>query len=353
MAMIIGTWGMGMLQTAGKIDAVRMYLGVSAEGMPYVEGPKDVQTPIFFAFARSALSLTDGSLASYIKMVNILSYLSLSVVLACVLCAALFAKRKGRSSLSGAVPLLCVCIAGLLPAFKNIEVGNLNIWVAGLVAIHLLTVHLTEDRLINFLGGAALGAAFMIKPYLIIVLAFLLFSSFRNKRFAQLAGLVTAGILGFFASLMVQGIDLDTYRYFLFDARRNIYFLWPKHSQNLSLLKWVPKQFFGIAGLISILALTGLAFLDSRRPKSKEVYWFFVTLLPFPIIWGAHLMGIFPAFAFLLLERDEEEQILISAAAALVVFISIVMTTPMILNALLLALWAWGVRPLHLRPDKA
>ena len=67
MAMIVGTWGMGMLQTAGKIDAVRMYLGVSAEGMPYVEGPKDVQTPIFFAFARFALSLTDGSLASYIK----------------------------------------------------------------------------------------------------------------------------------------------------------------------------------------------------------------------------------------------------------------------------------------------
>ncbi len=75
-----------------------------------------------------------------------------------------------------------------------------------------------KNKWVEFGGGMALGIGFMMKPYLAVALAFIFFSAWRRRSFHGIGGVITAGILGFFGSLMAPGIDLDAYWSFLVKA---------------------------------------------------------------------------------------------------------------------------------------
>jgi len=340
---IVYEWGGHMLSVMSEFDGRRMYMGISKEGLPYAAGLKDDQTPTFWAFGRTILGLTDGSFSSYQRILSILNYGGLVVIAICVAAVSLYARKEGSISSLSVISLVGVYVAGLLPAFRNIEVGNTNIMVAALASIFVASVHLSRSNVGDVLGGIALGAAFMIKPYLLIVLVFVLFSSLTKKRLGHLAGLIIAGSLGFLTSLMARDIGLDTYIYFLTVARKLIYYHWSSHPLNLSLLRQAPVHMLGMASAVAILFFSIFAVLDSRKPGSTVLYWFFPALLPFPILWDAHLFGVFPAFLFFLSGKGESEQVIVWAVAVTLIYCSCVVTIPLMVNILLLGMWLWGI----------
>jgi len=349
-SMVVYRWGQLMLDVSCKIDSALMYVGVTAQATPYLSSVQ-VDSPTFFAFMRFALSLGDGSLALYQRILDVGNYISLAVIFGSLIPAiyVLLKKKAGHSALS-IVSLFTVSVVGLLLAFRNMELANTNIWVAGFLALYLMSVYFSSGKLADFLGGMALGVAFMIKPYFLLVFIFLFFSSWESKRFGRLAGVIAAGVLGFFGSMMVSGIGLDTYRQFLFEVTDTLYhhetYYKNLFSYNLSLLKYLPIHLLGAVSMLCILIFSFIAYFAAKNSEGNEIPWFFITLLPFPIIWDAHLMGIFPAFLFFLLQKKDAEQVFISAAFVCVIFFSAVIKIPIVPNALLFALWAREIFPL-------
>jgi len=339
---IVVTWGGHMLRISNHVDAHLAYEGIENNGTPYV-GPKQNQTPTYFAFARFVLRYGDGSFEAYDKIVLMMNYFSLGLLVGCILLA-VFSYFRDQESLSEPtlVALGTVFMAGMLPAVKNLYLANINILVAPLVAFYLYMARTFKNDRADFIGGIALGIAFMIKPYLLFVLIYLFFLGLRRKKPYVLIGLVTAGIAGFLASLLVSGIGVGTYKEFLFKTVGGRHY-----GINLSLLKYFPAYTAKITGATSLIVLSifsVVAFFLSKKNRGGELPWFFVTLLLFPILWEEHLMGIFPAFIFLILSREREwEQLLISAVASCLILFSSLMKVPLALNALLFGLWLWGV----------
>jgi len=346
LGLIVFGWGRQMLQVHSRIDGTLAYPGVVSEGSPYVGLMQD-QTPTFFAFMRFMINQGDGSLALYGHVVDWINALSLAAIVVCFAAAILIVRRDARFSPVSVASLASLCIAGMLPLVRNIEVGNANIWVAAFVALHLLAVRISRDKTTDFLGGAALGVAFMIKPYLFLVLVFLFFSSLRKREFAVVLGVIAAGACGFGCSLLVPGIGLDTYRQFIFEVSRTVYFHGAYHEGlsdiNLSLLKYVPTHMVGGVSALITGTFGVLAFIASKKGKCSETPWYFITLFPYPIMWEQHLMGIFPAFFFLFLEKEKLEQVVLCAMVATLMFFSCVIMTPLIPNILLFGLWLWNV----------
>ena len=176
-SMVVYRWGQLMLDVSCKIDSALMYVGVAAQATPYLSSVQ-VDSPTFFAFMRFALSLGDGSLALYQRILDVGNYISLVVIFGSLIPAiyVLLKKKAGHSALS-MVSLFTVSIVGLLLAFRNMELANTNIWVAGFLALYLMSVYFSSGKLADFLGGMALGVSFMIKPYFLLVFIFIFFYS--------------------------------------------------------------------------------------------------------------------------------------------------------------------------------
>ena len=114
-----------------------------------------------------------------------------------------FTRKYGRPTSLVVISCLSVCIAALIPICRNIELGNNNIWVAGFVGLHLLSFGFSGNKWTDFLGGAALGIAFMIKPYLLLVLVFI---GYQSWLFLDAEGTVT----GDETTLLIQHQDAKT-----------------------------------------------------------------------------------------------------------------------------------------------
>ncbi len=349
LAKLVWFWGSHLLSVTSQMDATLMYIGVPGSGTPYLSSVQ-IETPTYFAFMRFATNLGNGSLETYKTVVRVGSYLALVVTFLSFLFAAVHWRQSGhRQSSASVVCMLSVCIAGLLPIFRNLELVNTNIWVTGFVALYLLCAQASAKKSAHFLGGFSLGVAFMIKPYLPVVLAFLLFSNWRKRQYSQGVGLVSAGISGFLLSLLVPGIGLDTYAQFLSEVRQTIYFhrvyYVGLYLNNLSLLKYLPLHLIDKVSMLLLLSFGAAAFFLSKRPGATILPWFFVTLFPFPIMWEEHLAGIFPAFFFFVLQQNPKRQAGISAMVVCLVFFSSVIKIPLIPNALLLLLWLCDILP--------
>ena len=275
-----------------------------------------------------------------------MNYSSLGLFVGCILLAIrrYFKDRESISELT-LVALGTAFLASMVPAFKNIHLANISIWVGTLVAFYLYITRTFKSNRADFIGGMALGIAFMIKPYLLFVLIYLFFLGLRGKRTYVLLGLVTAGISGFLASLQVSGIGLAAYREYLFEIGETTYsFLMGNYYPiNLSLMKYFPTGIAKGIGVAIIIVFSIVAFLLAKKNKGGELPWFFLTVLPFPIVWEEHFIGIFPAFFFLIFAREREwEQILIAAVASCLIIFSSLTKLPFAVNALLFGLWFWG-----------
>jgi len=349
---VVGVWCVQMYRVYPRCDVGIMYKGAASSGTPYLEVWIN-QSPIFFALSRALMLAIGFSLSCFKNIIYCGNYISLTVVIICLVFCYLKLKRKDGISALTTISFLSVLLAGVLLVTRNFAVGNWNIWLAGPVTFYLVTAWLPEKKWRDFLGGMALGFAFMIKPYLLMVLLFLFFSFWRNgwqnKKFFAFWGVVTVGVVGFFSSLMVPGIGVETYRQFVFEVSPHLYEdlslyngLW---IENLSLLKYLPIHLGQTIGLMIILVLCLIAFLASKK-SDNELPWFFVTLLFSPIIWMEHLMGIFPAFLFLLMGKKREvEQIVNCGVIVTLVFFASVIKIQVIVNVCLLFLWVGEVFP--------
>lgn len=350
-AVISLVWGMHTLRVWEKADRDLMFIGTSAQGNPYIVDNQTVDSPTFFAFARFIVyGLGDGTKDTYERLIDTANYLFLVVMVAAIGLAVIsHIKKEGPPSSLSVSCFLCICLIGVLPLTRNIELANTNIWPAGLGAIFLLSIYLSEKKWTDFLGGMALGLAFMIKPYLFLVLVFFFFSEWRRKSYYGIGGIVTAGILGFCGSLMVQGIDIDAYYTFLTKVPKLLTgeeYHYQRSHLNLSMIQYVP---FSIKRLVSTLAVLGfglVAFFSSKNSGKKDIVpWFFVANISLPLLWYEHLMGIFPAFLFFLLNKKEWEQVLTCMAVVTLVFFASITKIPVLVSALLLGLWLWRILP--------
>ncbi len=342
---IVLTWGGLMLRTASHVDAHLAYDGIAAEGTPYI-GPKQNQTPTFYAFTRFLSSFGDGSFEAYDRWLLLTNYLCLGL-LAGGIVLAVVGYFKEQENISGPtlIALASAFMAGMLPAAMNLHLANINIVVGALVAFYLYITRTFRNDRADFIGGMALGTAFMIKPCILFVLIYLFFLGLRRKRVYVLAGIVTAGAAGFMASLLAPGIGISAYGDYLGKVSETTYSILRKsyYGINLSLMKYLPT---GIAKAVIIACVIGsavTAFFLTKKNRGGELPWFFLTLLPFPILWEEHLMAIFPAFIFLILSKEKDgEQIMVSAVASSLILFASLLKVPLVVNALLLGLWFWA-----------
>ncbi len=354
LSMIVFLWGGHMLRVGSLCDAGFMYVGAASRTTPYLSNLQ-AEAPTYFAFMRFLLNRGDGSLRQYQNIVGILNWCFGAAIAVSLILAVNYYFKKGRLSPVGLVSLASIVIIGLLPFMRNVELGNTNIWVGGLVALHLSAVRLSKKVGVRFLGGAALGLAFMVKPYLLLVLIFLLFTAARKRNWSAFGGVVATCALGFLASLLVEGIDLTTYYDFVSHAPATLYYHSKNlYSVNLSLLKYAPLEAVGTINILGILLFGIVALIVSKNPESDGLPWFFVALLPFPIMWEEHLMGIYPAFFFSVLEKEKPKQLMMAATVVTLIFFSSVIKIPLIPNISLLILWAWELRTeFHMRQAAA
>jgi len=341
------SWGVQhTLSVRGTIDHGLLFRGTVAETNPYVDKAQ-VSTPGLYAFLRLVVvELGDGRIETHKKIINFASYFCLGIMAVCVIMGvSAYLRKKGLPSVLSASAFLCICAIGAIPVTRNIEVGNVNLWSASLVSIYLLCWCVSENKWTDFFGGLFLGTAFVLKPYFLVVLIFLFFFSGWRRNFYGVAGVITAGILCFFGSLMVAGIDLDAYITFITKV--------PKHfvnegnqmtSNNLSLIQYVPYSLKRVVTPLALLGLGVMAFFASKRAKREDVMsWFFVTNLSFPIIWGEHLTAVIPASLFIVLSKKEWERVVICVFVVLLTFFAGVSKSPVLVNVLLISLWIWQV----------
>lgn len=342
---IVFMWGQHMLIMASHVDAHIAHDSISVDGTPYF-GAKQNQTPTFYAFARFVTSFGDGSFEAYDRLVLLTNYFCSAFLVGCILLAVV-GYLKDQEVISGPtlVALGSAFMAGMLPAFMNLHLANINIIMGTLVAFYLYITRTFKNDRADFIGGMALGIAFMIKPYILLALIYLFFLGLRRKRTYVLVGIVTAGAAGFVASLFAPGIGISAYGDYLGKTVETTYSLLREgyYTINLSLMKYFST---GIAKFVSSACIIGsavIAFFLTKKNRGGELPWFFVTLLPFPILWEEHLVAIFPAFIFLILSKEREwEQILISAVASSLILFATLLKVPIIVNAVLFGLWFWA-----------
>ncbi len=349
------SWGVRhTLSISGTIDHGLLFKGTVAEANPYVDKAQ-VSTPALYAFLRFVvLGIGDGSLETLKKMINFTSYFLLGIMIVCIVTgASVYIKRKGPPSMLSASAFLCICAIGMIPVTRNIEVGNVNIWPASLVSIYLLCWYVSENKWVDFFGGMFLGLAFILKPYFLVALVFLFFFSVWRGSFHAIAGVITAGVIGFFGSLMVPGIDFDAYRIFLTKVPKRFV---DESNQttlnNLSLIQFVPYSMKRAVTPLALLGLSAAALIAAKKSERKDVMpWFFITNLSFPIIWGEHLTAVIPASLFLIFSKEEWERVVICVFVVFLTFFAGVTKAPLIVNLLLLGLWLWQVVPTFLKKE--
>lgn len=333
-------WGGALLQISSTMDGGIMYTGAAAKASPYIS-PAHVDSPIWYALTRIVL-LFGNSRAQYEKFIFNANLAFMAIIIGCFLVGIFLQARKGALLNFGSV--LCVIAAGFLPAAHNIELSNTNLLVGGFVAVSLILFCL-ENRWANFWGGFTLGVGFMIKPNLLLVLIFVFLSGLKDRRFGSLAGIVTAGTVGFLSSLLVPGIGIETYGEFLSKVSKLLFSsnfqvnMWQK---NLSIIKYVPMEGKSAISIILILLIIAVEAYSIRRSRDNVLPWFFMTLLPAPILWGEQLAGIYPAIVFLMLQQEPRRQVWISILAVTLVFFSCVGRVPIVVNLMLIGLFLSG-----------
>ncbi len=341
-----------MIRVSSGADAVHLYIGVVSSGTPYVGHMQD-QTPTLYAIHRAVLHALGGNdLQLLTRVISFGNYISLSIMFACLAMYWVKLKKESSNSLFTIAALLCVIIAGMLLVARNIEVKNSNIWMAGPVAF-FLTADMFRKRWSYFFGGMALGIAFMIKPCFPIVILLLLFCSVRRRRRTRnlllFTGVVSAGVIGFCASLLAPGIDIHTYHDFLFHALPVVYQSSQYHDgmfmANLSLLKYVPAHGVSILSLVVTCVFGAAAFFYSRS-SDRSLPWFFITLLFSPILWNMHLMAVFPAFVVLVMKTEDGlKQLANCASIVMAIASAIILNSAIAVNACLLLVWLVEVLP--------
>jgi hypothetical protein len=347
-------WGTNILSINSKIDGRLMFIGTAATGTPYVDN-QSVDAPTYYAFCRFVVYvLGDGEFADYRLLLDRMNCFGLlSMVVCTIIAVGVHIKRYGRPSALSVAAFLSVCCAAIIPVTRNIEVGNTGLWPAGFIAIYLLCLYVSKSRWVDFVGGMALGMGFMLKPNLILVLVFLCVFALRGRVVYGMAGIIVSGVLGFLGSLMVPGIDLDTYSDFVTKVP-NLLVVghYQRTHYNLSLLQYVPQALKRVLTPLAILGFGAVAFFTSKKAEREDILpWFFVTVLPFPIVWGMHFMAWFPAFLFFLFYKKESEQVVVAAAAVLLVFFGLISEAPLVVNALLISLWLWQLYLMFLREE--
>jgi hypothetical protein len=343
------------LSVSGKIDSALIYGGATADGAPYTD-PAQVSSPTLFAFCRFLLTFGDGSIETFKRLIFWGNWLSLLCIAICIVLAFyIHVKRAGFPSELSIVSLLCIIIASIAPIAMIINVGNVGIFASVFVFLYMLCRYASTSKWANLGGGIALGISFMIKPYLLVAIVFIFFSALRKRDFYGVGGVITAGIVGFFCSLMVSGIDLDAYWLFLTKVPEVLTSeLVQEHwIDNRSLIIYVPAEFKKIASLCGLLGFCAVAYFASRRPQSDETPWFFITIVPLPLMWGTYILGApLPAIVFLFFKMTERERLVLCASTVSLAYFSIIYPIPVIVNALLLGLWLWQILPLFLNEEQ-
>ncbi len=180
------------------------------------------------------------------------------------------------------------------------------------------------------------------------------FSSWKNKNFYTIGGVVFSGCLGFLGSLLIVGSSIENYYIFLTEVPKTLVGdlfqeVW-KH--NISPLRYIPNDFKLIVSITTILLLSGIACFVSKKPGSNVLPWFFITLLPLPLIWDFYMLGApLPSIIFLFFTTKEGERVIACAMAVCLVYFSSIFTVPIIVYAILICLWLWQILPLFFRKE--
>jgi hypothetical protein len=342
------TWAIShSLRINGRIDQALLYQGSAAGGTPYVNNAQ-VSSPVLYAFLRLlVVKLGDGSFETQQMRLTLLSILCASLLLVCIFLA-MYQQLKNQEKPSAlkAAAFFSVCAIGMVPASRDIALGNVNIWVASLVVVYLFLWNTSNASRANFAGGLFLGIAFMFKPYLLLVLVFLFFFCMWNRNFSTLCGLAVGTGTCFFASFLISGIGIDSYRIFFIEIPRQ--FL-NQHTQlttnNLSLTQYVPQLWKGAVAPIGFSALSLVALMASKRSQREDVMvWFFITNLCYPIIWPEHLTAIIPAALFLILKKDEKTSVIMAAVVVYAMFFAGIWKFPPLVAMPLIFAWSWQIR---------
>jgi hypothetical protein len=340
-------------RVSGNMDIHLMYRGVAAEGSPYVRHTT-VDSPTFFSLARFFTSvLGDGGKEAYSKFIRWGQYISLGIMLVCLTAAIISYVKSETKSWFGVASALCVCFIFLIPIGLDIGLGNTNVLATAGVVVYFALNYLSKRKLARFLSGVALGIAFMIKPHLFLVLVFLFCSAFKRKEYYIVGGVVTIGILGFLGSLAVPGIDVGAYIDFL---SKNPDWLtnqrYRNNEGNLSLICYVPIEKARIVSTLCVLGFAVLAILTSMKKKIDEIPWFFITVVPLPVFWGAYIMtNVLPTAFFMILNREKKEQFVFCVLAMVLVYSSTIYNLAVLTNLILIGAGVWQITAGLLRKE--
>ena len=169
----------------------------------------------------------------------------------------------------------------------------------------------------------------------------------------MVGGVTTIGIVGFLASLAVPGIDIGAYIDFLL---KNPEWLtsqeYRDNAGNLSLICYIPIESAKIVSTLCVLGLAVLAALASRKKSTDEIPWFYIAVVPLPVLWGAYIMSnVLPAAFFMILIREKKEQFIFCALAMVLVYSSTLFNMAVLTNLILIGAWAWQIIAGFLRSE--
>ncbi|RJR31683.1 hypothetical protein C4569_01875 [Candidatus Parcubacteria bacterium] len=332
-----------VIMTEPPVDLGLMFPGVKNNGTPY-RSPWQAEVLTFFASVRYLMYLCKNNSAEfYARIIRFGNYLSLTIFAALFF----FYVRKYKWNLTGAMFVVCVLTAGSMLVIKNIQLGNTNLWLAGLV-MFFLTSHLYQNRVFDVTAGISLATAIMIKPYLVIPAFFILFKTVldrgKGKFSRQFYGALIWGSIVCFGIILIPDISWKNYWEF-FGAVSNLYTL-PEFQNKLfylnnSMIKYA-GDFTRITSALTGFAFVILTYIFCRcRNMMNVIPFFFITQMFLPIFWQEHLMGVFPAFLCLFKGRgDRREALLMMLVVSLIVIATFHFTfSALAVNSLLICLF--------------